>query len=95
MKYIRMGQKLKELRAATNLTQKEVADRVGVSPSVLSTYETEDRHPSYDVLNKLADLYDVSTDYLIGKESTHTIDVSDLSPEDIALIYQLIARLRR
>ena len=57
---IKMGERLKALRQANHLTLKQVAERVGISVSVLSAYEVEDRHPSYHILLKLATLYDVS-----------------------------------
>lgn len=95
MKFIRMGERLRALRKENHMTQQQVADRIGVSSSVLSTYEAEDRHPSYDVLLKLATLYNVSTDYLIGRESIRSLDVSDLDDHEVATIKEFIDIIRK
>ena len=88
--HIRMGERLRELRKQNHLTQQQVAERVGVTASVMSSYEAEDRHPSYDVLLKLATLYNTSTDYLIGRDNGRTIDVSQLTEREISLITEYI-----
>ena len=51
---VNMGEKLKSLRVAKKLTQKQVSDRIGVAISAVSSYEAGTRYPSYDVLIKLA-----------------------------------------
>lgn len=63
---IHMGQKLKSLRLEHNFTMQRVATRIGVSNSAVSSYENSYRYPSYATLRKLARLYRVSTDYLLG-----------------------------
>lgn len=87
---IQMGARLKALRKSKQLTLKQVSACVGVSISVLSAYEVEDRHPSYHVLLKLATLYDVSTDYLIGREQTRSLNVDGLSEREIKSIAEII-----
>ena len=72
-----MGEKLKSLRIEKNLTQKQVADRIGLAISAVSSYESGTRYPSYDVLVKLARIFHVSTDYLLGITNTRNIDVTD------------------
>lgn len=89
-----MGDKLKELRHIKNLTQKQVASRIGVAVSAVSSYESGERYPSYDVLIKLARMYHVSTDYLLGLTDAMPIDAAGLNKEDIMLVSQLIDRLR-
>lgn len=91
---LNMGKKLKNLRIQRNLTQKQVAERVGVAISAISSYESELRYPSYAILIKLATTYHVSTDYLLGMPTGYSIDVSDLAEEDIALLLQMIERLK-
>lgn len=87
---IKMGERLKDLRKAKRLTLKQVSELLGVSVSVLSAYEVEDRHPSYHILLKLATLYDVSCDYLIGRETTRTLDVEGLSDREINSLAEII-----
>ena len=59
--------KLKEIRAKRNLTQQQVADHIGCSSVVYSRYESGTRQPSIDVLLRLADLFGVTVDYLLGR----------------------------
>ena len=89
-----MGERLQTLRKNHKLTQKQVAERIGVSKSVLSGYELEDRHPSYDVLLKIATLYNVTCDFLIGKSSERTLDVTGLNESEIASIAEVVRLMK-
>ena len=60
------GIKIKNLRLQKRLTQAELAQKLGVTKSVISAYETGLRLPSYDILIHIAKIYSVSTDYLLG-----------------------------
>lgn len=84
------GSNLKELRLKYKMTQKELADKIGVTKSVISYYELQERSPSPEVLIKLSGIFHVTTDYLLGIEQKHSIDVSGLSSEEIAIIERLI-----
>ena len=88
------GSKLKELRKQAGLTQQQLANKLGVTKSVISYYELQERIPSPDVLVDLAKTFHVTTDYLLGLEHNKTIDVSDLSDEDISLLLMTINTLR-
>ena len=76
-----------------------MAERLGVTPSVISAYENGIRQPSYEVLIKLARLYGVTSDYLLGisgrrtPASQHLVSLDRLSPTNIALVSQLIRAL--
>ena len=89
-----MGEKLKSLRIEKKLTQKQVADRIGLAISAVSSYESGTRYPSYDVLVKLARIFHVSTDYLLGMTDKRNIDVTGLSDNEIELVSQLVDALR-
>lgn len=89
------GEKLKMLRTGQNLTQQQLATRLGVAKSVVSYYESGDRFPSYDVLIKIAHIFNVSTDYLLDIERDRKVDVSDLSEDDIAVVTTVIEALKR
>lgn len=94
MQLVNMGEKLKSLRIEKKLTQKQVADRIGLAISAVSSYESGTRYPSYDVLVKLARIFHVSTDYLLGITNTRNIDVTGLSDNEIELVSQLVDTLR-
>lgn len=68
---------------------------VGVNKSAISAYENGLRQPSYDVLIRLANLYSVTTDYLLGRRNVKSLDVSGLTDREIALITELIAELSK
>lgn len=90
-----LGDKLKELRKEKNLTQQQVADRVNVSKAVISSYELSNRSPSYQTLVKIANLYKVSADYLLGMDERKVIDVTDLTAEQIELLEKLTLEFER
>lgn len=89
-----MGEKLKTLRVEMGLTQTQVAKRTGVVVSAISAYESGMRYPSYKVLIKLAALYHVTTDFLLGVSTTRSIDVSGLTNSDIAALQKLVDNMR-
>lgn len=89
-----MGNKLKSLRLEKKLTQKQVADRIGLAVSAVSSYESGSRYPSYDVLVKLARIFHVSTDYLLGMTDKRNLDVTGLYDDEIELVSQLVDKLR-
>lgn len=85
--------KLKELRIANNFSQKDVATKLGISPSIVSGYETGERTPSTEVLLALSYLYKCSTDYLLGKNTDKPIvflDTEGLNKEQIQVLQSLI-----
>ena len=89
------GIKLKELRIKAGLTQKQLAEQIGVTKSVISFYERQERTPSPDILKKLAYVFHVSTDYLLDIDKVNRIDVSGLDEEDIKVISLMIETLRK
>ncbi len=91
---IYFGNTLKTLRIKHNLTQKQLADKLGLTKSVISAYETGLRMPSYDVLISLARIFKTSTDYLLGINYHQDADLSGLSEDEIAIITDLIKILK-
>ena len=63
-----ISQRIKELRLENHLTQKELSDCIGLTPKMISFYELGQRVPPSDILLKLADKFQVSTDYLLGND---------------------------
>ena len=64
---ILFAKRLSELRKAKGLSQYELADRLGFSRGQLANYEQGKRQPDHEVLGQLADFFEVSTDYLLGR----------------------------
>ena len=89
------SEKLKVLRTAKKMSQKDLADKVGVAKSVVSFYESGDRFPSYDVLIKISRIFNVTTDYLLGVERERMLDVSELSEDDISVVNTVVEALKK
>lgn len=64
-----LGHRLKEKRKERSLTQKDVADQLGVGRTTYAMYESENRDPDTDTLQRMADFFEVSTDYLLGRDA--------------------------
>ena len=93
-----LADRLKELRHKLNLSQKDVATYLDLSPSIISGYETGERTPSASIIMRLADLYHCSTDYILGKSAIDTssyISLDGLTPEQIQSVISLINSIRK
>ena len=71
--------KIKELREKNKLTQQQTAEKLNLPLPTYRSYETGAREPGVDVLIKLSELYDVTTDYLLDHKPRLTM----LSPSEI------------
>ena len=93
---ILFGKILRQLRDERKWSQKQLADKLGISDSQVAHYETEDRLPSLQVLINVSRTFGVTTDFLLGLSSdrNYWLDVSGLQPEEIDLISQLIDSYR-
>ena len=92
-----LPQKLKALRVQYGYSQKQVAEKIGVSPSIVSGYETGERTPSTEILLSLSYLYNVSTDYLLGKQTaapSAMLDISKLTDKQKAALSSLIEAIK-
>ena len=89
------SQRLRQLRTDKHLTQAQVAKRVGVTSSMVSSYETDIRLPSYDVMIRLADLFGVTVDYLLCRQDKRFVDISSLTDEEAAVVCDMVNLLKR
>ena len=69
VKIVDFGLRLKTLRKQAGLTQQQLAAQLGITKSVVSFYELQARSPSPEVLAKLAQIFHVSADYLLGLDT--------------------------
>lgn len=92
---VNFGNTLKALRLKSGMTQKDLAAKVGVTKSVISYYELSERAPSPEMLIKLASVFHVSSDYLLGIEKQDTLDISGLSQDDKDLLRTMVSTLRK
>lgn len=93
-----MAERLIELREKNHLSQTAVANRIGVTPALISAYEKTERNPSIDRLVSLADVYHTSTDYILGRSiadpNTLFIEVSGLTDAQIRILNELVETMR-
>lgn len=84
------AKRLKELRLRYDLGQAQVAKMANVTKNAISTYENGTRQPSFETLIRLAVIYRVSTDYLLGVANDQSLDISGLTEDDVAVIKRLV-----
>ncbi|CAN7299139.1 MULTISPECIES: helix-turn-helix domain-containing protein [Paenibacillus] len=78
MKY---GDRIALLREKRGLTQEDLSVKIGISRASLSHYETNRREPDYETINKIANFFNVSIDYLLGR-TNHQQTVLDEDVRD-------------
>ncbi|MBP3344690.1 MAG: helix-turn-helix transcriptional regulator [Clostridia bacterium] len=86
-----VGERIKNLRMSFNLTQPEFAKRLKISKQCVSNWENGYIQPSVDMVMRIADFFNVSTDFLLGRDNKNTIDVDGLSIEEVAHIKLIIS----
>ena len=86
--------RIKFLREQNNMTQSDLAKKLNITRSSVNAWEMGISVPSTQFIVELASLFAVSTDYLLGVDSTTTLDVSDLDDTDLKLIYEIIQHLK-
>ena len=69
---IKFSERIRELRQEKGIKQREMADILGVKLRSYQNYEGGDRRPDYEGLVALADYFDVTTDYLLGRSDSRT-----------------------
>ena len=89
------GLRLKELREAKKLSQKDVADRLSVVPSTISGYENNTITPSLEQAIRLAILYHTSLDYMMGLDNRVCFYLDGLSENQQQTILDVVNRLKQ
>lgn len=89
------GNKLKELRTSHGLTQVQLARNLGVSKQCVSNWENDNILPSIDMLIHLAGYFGVSCDFLLEREDKVLLDITDITPEQRALLQKLIHEFKK
>lgn len=90
------NERIKALRKGKKYTQQQLADKFSVTKSIISYYENSSKAPSPDILILYADEFNVSVDYLFGREKPrdNVIDVNGLSREEIKIVQALVNVLK-
>ena len=89
------GRRLQELRQARGFTQEEVANRLGLHIKTIGAYETNVRSPKYDILKKIATLYNTSIDYILNHDKRANLYLDELPIRKQELILEIFNAIRR
>lgn len=89
-----IADRIKHLREEHNMTQSTLAKRLGITRSSVNAWEQGISVPSTQYIVELSQMFQVSTDYLLGVSDTSSIQLSGLNDSDIQLIYHLVNHLR-
>jgi transcriptional regulator with XRE-family HTH domain len=89
------GYRLRELRRSKSMTQAQAATRLELSKTTISGYENNVKTPSLEVLTKLAVLYGVSSDYILGLENRRMLPVDELTSSQEEIIKRLMVEFQK
>jgi transcriptional regulator with XRE-family HTH domain len=81
--YVEFGAILKATRLEKGLSQEKLGALVGLSKALISKYENAVSYPPYNVLIRFANVFNVSTDYLLGVEKKRTLNIEGLTNKQI------------
>ena len=89
-----LNENIKRLRTAQGMNQVEFAKILGVTKQCVSNWENDNVLPSIETLTKIADFFNVKTDYLLGRDDKVFLDVSGLSSEQVGHVSLIIRDLK-
>ena len=89
-----LGARIKELRKEFGLSQVELATRMEVTKQTISNWENENIQPSIDMLVDLANVFNVTTDYLLGLDDVPRLSIEGLPLSFAAHLAQIIEDFR-
>ncbi|MBR6567897.1 MAG: helix-turn-helix transcriptional regulator [Clostridia bacterium] len=89
-----VADKIRKLREQNGITQTELAQKLNITRSSVNAWEMGISAPSTQNIIELSEIFNVSTDYLLGVNKTASISVSGLSDKDIELLHSIVAHLK-
>ena len=89
-----LNDRIRQLRMESGISQVEMAKMLCVSIQSVSNWENDNIQPSIEMLVKIAKLFSVSTDFLLGQDNRTFIEVSGLTQTQIFHIQQVIDDIR-
>lgn len=89
-----LNERIRELRNSRGISQIQLANKLGVTKQSVSNWENDNILPSIEMLVKIANFFEVSTDYLLGLDKKRTLDVENLTEIQISHIQLIVDDLR-
>ena len=89
-----VADRIKALRERKGYTQSDLAKQLGITRSSVNAWELGISVPSTQYIVELSQIFKVSTDYLLGVDSSATISVAGLSEKDIQLVHSIVLHLK-
>ena len=90
-----LNEKIKQLRNSHGYSQVEFAKLLGVTKQCVSNWENDNVIPSIEMLVKIADVFRVTTDYVLGRSDDTRLDVSGLTTEQIGHLSLIIEDIKK
>lgn len=90
-----VADRIKALREQKGFTQTELSRQLGITRSSVNAWEMGISVPSTQYVVELADIFNVSTDFILGVDTTSSIGVAGLSDDDIRMVYALVEHLKK
>lgn len=91
---IMFGEKVKELRTGMGWTQQELGNRLQVSKQSVSNWENGNIMPSIELLVRISDLFQVTTDYILDRADNLSLDITDLDSSQKDIVSRMVAYFR-
>jgi len=95
MQNTNLNEQIRKLRLSKKYTLAVMAERLGITTSAVASYENGSRNPSFDILVKIAKIFNVTVDSLLSHGTKDMIDVSDLTPTQRDSIQGMILTYRK
>lgn len=90
-----LSARIKEIRTAKKLSQVDLAKLLGVTKQSVSNWENDNIQPSVEMLLKISEALNVTTDYLLGRSDRRYLDITDLPEEAIQYIQGIISYINK
>lgn len=89
-----VADRIRVLREQKGFTQTDLAKQLGITRSSVNAWEQGISVPSTQYIVELAQIFKVSTDYLLCVDNTATVSVAGLTQKDIELVHSIVSHLR-
>ena len=90
-----VADRIKTLREENQMTQAELARRLSITRASVNAWEMGISAPSTQYIVELADIFHISTDYLLDVDRSASISIAGLTEADVRIVYALVEHLRR